>query len=378
MRHIYLDYNATTPVAPSVQEAMLPFLAEHFGDPSCSHALGRACHEAVEDARGRVAGLLGCENEEIVFTSGGTEANNLAIKGVMLAGGAVADGHLVISALEHASVVEPARFLERLGYDVSIVGCSSHGVVDPDDVARVLRPDTRLVSVTHANHEIGTVQPLRQIAEVCRRRGVLLHTDAVQSAGKIRTMVDELNVDLLSLSGHKFYAPKGIGALYVRHGVALEPLLHGSGNEGGLRAGIENVPYIAALGRAASLAAKSLDESARRLTKLRDFLHERLREAIGERLTVNGQQVERLPSTLSVNFPGISALELLARIPELCASTGADSRGGGLCGALEAIGLDAETAAGAVRLSVGWYTSEEEIDRSANLLVAAWESVAAG
>jgi cysteine desulfurase len=375
MRHIYLDYNATTPVAPSVQEAMLPFLAEHYGEPSSSHALGRACHEAVEDARSRVAGLLGCEDDEIVFTSGGTEANNQAIKGALLHGESVGAGHLVISSLEHASVTEPARFLERLGFDVSIVPCPPRGVVDPADVEQALRPDTRLVSIVHANHELGTIQPLRRIAQICRQRDVLLHTDASQSAGKIRTVVDELNVDLLTLTAHKFYGPKGAGALFVRHGVALEPLLHGSGNEAGMRAGTENVPYIVALGRAASLAAKSLDESGARLSMLRDTLERRLRDAIDE-LRANGDDVPRIPNTLSVTFPGVNGRDLLARIPELCASTGADAHGGGNCDTLAAIGLPAEAAAGTVRLSVGWYTSEEEIDRAASLLIAAWENLA--
>jgi cysteine desulfurase len=376
MRHIYLDYNATTPIAPSVQEAMLPFLAEHYGDPASSHALGRACHEALEDARTRVAGLLGCEDEEIIFTSGGTEACNLAIKGVMLQGGAVGDGHLVISALEHPAVAEPARYLERLGFDVTVVRSGGDGVVEPDEVAAALRSDTRLVSIMHANDVIGTVQPLRRIAQVCRGRGVLLHTDAVQSVGKIRTAVGEMDVDLLSLSAHKFYGPKGVGALYVRHGVSLEPLLHGAGHEGGMRAGTENVSHIVAMGRAASLTAKSLDQSALRLAMLRDKLLQRLRETLGSRLTVNGLNAEVLPNTLSVNFPRVSGQALLARIPELCAAPG-ECHGdhGGASGTLSAIGLPAKVAAGTVRLCVGWYTSEEQVDRAASLLLAAWEDL---
>jgi len=379
MRHIYLDYNATTPIAPSVQEAMLPFLSEHYGDPASSHALGRACHEALEDARARVAGLLGCEDEEIVFTSGGTEACNLAIKGVMLQGGAVGDGHLVISALEHPAVAEPARYLERLGFDVTVVRSGGDGVVEPDEVAAALRSDTRLVSIMHANDVIGTVQPLRRIAQVCRGRGVLLHTDAVQSVGKIRTVVGEMDVDLLSLSAHKFYGPKGVGALYVRHGVALEPLLHGAGHEGGMRAGTENVSHIVAMGRAASLTAKSLDQSAERLAMLRDKLLQRLCETLGNRLTVNGASAEVLPNTLSVNFPRVSGQALLARIPELCAAPG-ECHGdrGGAWGTLSAIGLPAEVAAGTVRLCVGWYTSEEQVDRAASLLLAAWEDLVGG
>lgn len=377
MRTIYLDYNATTPVAPSVQEAMLPFLAEHYGNPSSRHALGRACHEAVEDARGQVATLLGADREEIVFTSGGTESNNLALKGVMLLDAPSAGGHLVISALEHPAVVEPARFLERLGYEVTVVDCDRQGVVDPDAVEAALRPDTRLVSIMHANNEIGTLQPLAEICEVCRRNEVLVHTDAAQSVGKVRTMVDELGVDLLSIAGHKLYAPKGVGALYVRRGVALEPVLHGAGHESGLRAGTENVPYIVALGRAALLAFKSLDASAERLAMLRDRLFTRLAEGIGRGLTVNGHPEKRLPNTLSVNFPRVPGYELLSRIPELCASTGAACHAGeaGMSATLAAIGLSPERASGTVRLSVGWYTSEEEIERAASLLISAWEDL---
>ena len=377
MRHIYLDYNATTPIAPSVQESMLPFFAEHFGNPSSGHALGRACAEAVEDARGRVAGLLGCDAEEIVFTSCGTESNNLAIKGVMLRETPAVGGHLIVSAIEHPAVAEPARFLERLGFDLTVVGCNRQGVVDPHAVEAALRPDTRLVSVMHANNEIGTIQPIREIAEICHAQNVLVHTDAAQSAGKIRTAVDELDVDLLTVAGHKIYAPKGIGALFVRRGVALEPSQHGAAHEEGLRAGTENVPYIVALGRACSLARKSLADSGDRLAMLRDRLFDRLADAIGPRLAVNGGQTERLPNTLSVIFPNVVGHDLLARIPELCASTGAACHSGAtsMSATLAALGLDHEQAAGTMRLSVGWYTSEEEIDRAASLLIAAWEDL---
>lgn len=376
MRTLYLDYNATTPVAPSVQEAMLPFFAEHYGNPSSRHALGRACNEAVEDARGQVAALLGAEREEIVFTSGGTESNNLALKGVLMLDGPSSGGHLVISALEHPAVVEPARFLERLGYDVTVIGCDRFGLVDPDDVEGALRPDTRLVSIMHASNEIGTLQPLKEICEICRRNDVLVHTDAAQSSGKVPTQVDDLGVDLLSIAGHKIYAPKGVGALYVRRGVALEPVLHGAGHESGLRAGTENVPYIVGLGRAAMLAHKSLGASGERLAMLRDRLFDRLAEGISH-LTFNGHPTQRLPNTLSVNFPRVPGYELLSRIPELCASTGAACHAGeaGMSATLAAISLAPERASGTVRLSVGWYTSEEEIDRAANLLLAAWEDL---
>lgn len=395
MRSIYLDYNATTPIAPAVQEAMLPFLAEHYGNPSSSHALGRACHEAVEDARARVAQLLGANRDEIVFTSGGTESNNLALKGAAFAralasgrsrgrsdreapaSGGCLRGHLVISGCEHPAVVEPARFLERLGMELTVAGVDRCGLVSPAKIEAALRPDTLLVSVMHANNEIGVVQPIRQIAEICRRRGVLMHTDAAQTAGKVSTRVDDLGVDLLSLAGHKIYAPKGVGVLYVRRGVMLEPLLHGAGHESGQRAGTENVPYIVGLGRAASLAEASLTETADRLTHLRDRLLGKLRDAIGPDLSVNGEQAPRLPNTLSANFPGVVAGEMLRKIPELCASTGAACHSGSthLSATLAAIGLEPAVARGTVRLSLGWYVDEEQLDRAAQLLIAAFENL---
>jgi len=376
MRTIYLDYNATTPVARSVTEAMLPFLTEHFGNPSSHHRLGRAAYEAVQDARVRVAQLLGAARDEIVFTSGGTESNNLALVGTMLKNAPAAGGHLVISALEHPSVADPARFLEALGYDLTIVGCTPQGMVDPAEVATAIRSTPVLVSVMHANNEIGTLQPIREIAKICHAQGVLLHTDAAQTVGKIPTRVQDLGVDLLTVAGHKMYAPKGIGALYVRRGTQLEPVLHGAGHEGGLRPGTENVPQIVALGQAASLAAEQLGQVAERMVALRDRLESLLVAGIGNSLSINGHLAERLPNTLSVNFPGVNGSDLLRRIPELCASTGAACHSGAssLSPTLAALGLDPSLAQGTVRLSVGWYTTDEDIERAASLLLAAWEA----
>jgi cysteine desulfurase len=376
MRLIYLDYNATTPLAPAVQEAMLPFLAEHYGNPSSGHVLGRASNEAVEDARGRVGTLLGVPPEEIVFTSSGTESNNLALKGLAFRRPERHRGHLIITALEHPAIVEPARWLERWGCRLSIVGCDRRGVVDPDDVAKAFQPDTFLVSMMHANNEIGTLQPLRAVAELCRARGALLHTDAAQSVGKVSTMVHELGVDLLSIAGHKLYAPKGVGALYVRRGVVLEPLLHGAGHERGLRAGTENVSQIVGLGKAAELAAKHTAGAAQHLSGHRDTLLARLREAVPE-LSVNGEGATRLPNTLSVNFPGVEASRLLRRIPDLCASTGSACHSGehSLSPTQAAIGLAPEVARGTVRLSLGWQTNESDVERAASLLAESWEAL---
>ncbi len=377
MRQLYFDYNATTPIASSVKEAMLPFLGEHYGNPSSTHTLGRAAQEAVQDARNQIASLLGADAEEIVFTSGGTESNNLALQGLLLREGRSAGGHIVISAIEHPSIVAPARFLERLGYDVSVVGVTGQGVVQPNAVRSAIRPETVLCSIMHANNETGSLQPLRQIAEVCHERQVLLHTDASQSCGKVRTIVDELDVDLLTIAGHKLYAPKGVGALYVRRGVPLEPVLHGAGHESGLRAGTENVASIVGLGKACVLASKSLDESQERLANLRDRLWLSLQAGVGDDLRMNSQLAPRLPNTLSISFPGVLGYELLARLPELCASTGSacHSETAIMSPTLAAMGVSADQARGTVRLSLGWYSTQDDVDRCASLLIGAWEAL---
>lgn len=377
MQQIYLDYNATTPIAPSVQEAMLPYLSEHYGNPSSTHALGRSAMAAIDDARGRVAALLGADRDEIIFTSGGTEANNLALQGMLLRDVPGRSGHLVTTEIEHPAVIEPAKHLERLGIEVTFVNANRQGVVEPEAIEAALRPHTRLVSVMHANNETGVIQPIRQIVELCHANQVLVHTDAAQTVGKIRTMVGEMGVDMLSLAGHKIYAPKGVGALYVNRSVPLEPVLCGAGHENGLRPGTENTPYIVALGQACSLVRKALDESADRMAMLRDRLWGKLRAEIGPQLGLNGHASERLPNTLSVNFPGAVGAQLLARIPELCASTGSACHSGTtrVSPTLAAMGVSPEAARGTVRLSVGWYTSEEQIDRAAELLIGAWEAV---
>lgn len=373
MKQIYLDYNATTPIAPSVVDAMQPFLTHHYGNPSSSHALGRASAEAIEDARVQVAGLLGCAQDEVVFTSGGTESNNLAIKGVMLRGGNTG-GHMIISQLEHPAVSAPANFLERMGFDVTAVPCDANGVVQPDSVAAAIRPETRLVSIMHANNEIGSIQPISKIVDICHKQGVLVHTDASQSVGKIPTMVDHMGVDLLTIAGHKIYAPKGVGALFVRDGLDLEPVLHGADHENGLRAGTENTPYIVALGRACLYAGKAMNDSPQRMAGLRDRLYDNLQAGIPHPLKINGGQVERLPNTLSVVFPGVVAAEMLQRADELCASTGSACHSSTASSVtLSAMNVAPEEIAGTMRLSVGWTTSQDEVDRASELLIDAWE-----
>lgn len=377
VKTIYLDYNATTPCAREVQEAMLPFLAEYYGNPSSGHVLGRASREAIEDARTQVGLMLGADRTEIVFTSGGTESNNLALKGIAFRGGHPPQGHLVISGIEHPAINEPARFLKNVGWELTVVPCNSQGVVEPEAVAEALRENTRLVSVVHANNEIGTIQPIAEIAEVCHKQGVLVHTDSAQSIGKIEVDVAALGVDLLSVAGHKFYAPKGVGALYVRRGVQLEPLLHGAGHESGQRAGTENTAFIAGLGRAADLVRMNLESSAERMEALRDELWELLREAVGAGLKRNGEGADILPNTLSLRFPGVVGHDMLARVPELCASTAAACHSGDteISATLAALGLTPEEAQGTVRLSIGRNTTQNEIQRAASLLVGAWEDL---
>jgi len=375
---IYLDYNATTPVDPAVVDAMLPYLREHFGNPSSSHVYGKTAHDAVEQARRQVAELLGARPEEIVFTSGGSEANNHALKGLVFArlrgifGRLARDAHIVTSAIEHPAIVQPCDFLNRLGCRITVVPVDGHGLVNPEAVRKALDRHTTLVSIMHANNEVGTLQPIREIAALAHARGVPVHTDAAQSIGKLPVDVTELGVDLLSVAGHKAYAPKGVGVLYVRQGIRLEPLLHGAGHEGGRRAGTENVPYLVGLGTACELARRSLPQATERLQHLRDRLWDRLRGALGERLVLNGHPEQRLPNTVNVNFVGHVGAELLQALPEVAASTGSACHEGSVClsPVLEAMRVPPELGRGAVRLSVGRFTTEAEIDRAAELLIA--------
>jgi cysteine desulfurase len=366
---IYLDYNATTPVAAEVLEAMLPYLVEHYGNPSSSHSYGKNAAEAVHEARASVALLLGATADEIVFTGSATEANNLALLGVarVLAG---AKRHLVVSAVEHPAVIEPALHLQREGWELSVIPVDAYGRVDPSDIAAALRPDTALVSIMHANNEVGTIQPVAEIAAITKARGILLHTDAAQSAGKIPVNVDALGVDLLTLAGHKFYGPKGVGALYVRTGTPIAPIQFGAEQERGLRPGTENVAQMVGLGAAARLARERLPAATEKLRSLRDALHERLRAGVPG-LMLNGHPSERLPTTLNVSFPGIAGRELLSRVAgRVAASVGSacHSEADAVSGVLAAMGCDASRALRAVRLSVGWMSTPEEIEAAAAAL----------
>jgi cysteine desulfurase len=370
---VYLDYNATTPVDPAVGARIGEVLAERFGNPSAAHAYGRQAREAIETARAEVAALLGTQAGEIVFTSGATEANNMAILG---AARALRDRgrHLVTSAVEHPSVMEAMHQLQDEGWMLTVLPVDADGRVDPGTVAGALRPDTVLVSVMHANNEVGTVQPIEEIGAVTRRHGVLLHVDAAQSVGKIPVSVETLGADLLTVAGHKFYAPKGIGALYVRAGVDLQPIVFGASQEQGRRPGTENVPYIAGLGVAAALARVRLPAEGSALRALRDRLHRLLQEAIPG-LTLNGHPGQRLPGTLNVSFPGVDARALLAAAAaDVAASVGAacHAHGQEVSGVLAAMGVEPARALGVVRLSVGRFTQAAGIERAAAALIAAY------
>ena len=361
MKRIYLDYNATTPAAPEVVEAMLPYFHERFGNPSSGHWYGKQARKAVDDGRSQVAGLLKCDPGEIIFTSGGSEANNLAIKGVAWVN-REKGGHVITSAVEHPAVINPCRYLEELGFRVTYVPVDEYGMVEPEQIESAICDETILISVMHANNEVGTVQPIAAIGQIARERGVLFHADAAQSAGKISTKVGDLGVDLLSVAGHKLYGPKGVGALYVRSGLQLEPLIHGAGHEADRRAGTENVLLDVGLGAACELAESWI--GSRSIQKLRDLFWHQLTEEFDSSVILNGHPVERLPNTLNVSFPGKVGAEILHALDGVAASTGSACHSGSveLSPVLKAMRVPAETGMGAIRFSLGRTTTEEEIE----------------
>ena len=376
MNEIYLDYNASTPIDPRVAAVMRPLLDGPYANPSATHAGGRAARAVVEHARTQVAALLGSDPDEIVFTSGGSEANNFALKGAWFALRERGD-HIVSTAVEHPAIVESARFLERLGARVTFVAVDRTGRVDPDDVRRAITGRTILVSVMHANNEVGTIEPIAEIARIAHEHGVLLHTDAAQSVGKIPTRVDDLGVDLLSIAGHKLYAPKGIGALYIRRGVRLEPLIHGAGHESGRRAGTESALLAAALGAACELAADLAPMTE--IRRLRDLFWELLRDRLGERVVLNGHPEERLPNTLNVSFVGQVGSDILAALDGVAASTGSACHAGSveLSPVLRAMAVPPGVGMGALRFSLGRATTEAEIREVAERLTRVAETLPA-
>lgn len=373
MEPVYLDYNATTPIDKEVIKAMLPYVTDFFGNPSSSHSFGIKTRMAVETAREQVAAMINCKPSEVYFTGGGTESNNMAIKGAAYAGRHKGN-HIIISAIEHPAVTEVAYSLKEEGFEISYLPVDERGTISPAALVSLMRPDTILVSVMHANNEIGTVEPIKELAAIAHARGVLFHTDAAQSAGKVVIDVNDMDVDLLSIAGHKLYAPKGVGALYVRSGVRISKLLHGANHEHNMRPGTENVPYIVALGRAAELVHENLDGYSAHMRMMSDKIEQGLIEAFPD-IKINGNADSRLPNTLNVSFHKLGAETVIRNLSDVAVSAGAACHAsGGGSGTLQALGLPVEYSYGAMRISTGRNTTEEEVERAIESIVTAAKS----
>jgi cysteine desulfurase len=370
---IYLDYNATTPLLPEVVDAMLPYLREHFGNPSSRHLYGKRAHDAIEHARSDVAALINGHADEIIFTSGGTEANNLAIRGTTAR---TTRRRVVTSIVEHPATARPVSWLERQGWDIVRIGVDAGGRSRVPELDAAITSVTALVTIMHSNNETGVFQPIEEAVRFARRAGACVHTDAAQSVGKVPIDVRAMDLDLLSIAGHKLYGPKGVGALFVRRGTDLEPLTLGAGHERGLRPGTENVASIVGLGAACALARCDLDAQGTRVSTLRDRLWERLAQAIPQ-LALNGHVENRLPNTLNVRFPQVSGEALLAATPQIAASTGSACHDGdeSASAVLLAMGIPARAALGSVRLTLGRATTESAVDRAAAALARSWRAL---
>jgi len=370
-RPIYLDYNATTPIDSHVLEIMLPYLQEHFGNPSSNHVYGVQARQSVEEARRQVAEMLGCQEEEVIFTSGGTEANNLAIKGAAFAM-RERGNHIITSAVEHPAVLEVCAWLKKQDYRVTVIDVDRNGQVNAEEVEWALTPQTTLISIMHANNEVGTIQPIREIAEIAHRHNIVIHTDAAQSVGKIDVNVQHLDVDLLSIAGHKIYAPKGVGALYVRAGTPLEKVTHGASHEFNLRPGTENVAGIVGLGEACHQVRENLNIYQTHMRAMRDRLEKCLLVKFPW-ARINGFGAERLPNTSSVGFPHMAANTILAACTEVAASTGAACHAADvqISHVLKAMGVPQEYARGTIRFSVGRKTTMAEIEQTTDAMIRA-------
>lgn len=374
---IYLDYNATTPIDSRVADAMVPYLYQHFGNPSSGHVFGRKTHDAVETARKQIAALLGCSPNEVIFTSGGTESNNYAIRGVANALREKGN-HIITSNIEHPAVTEVCQWLEGQGFSVTYLSVNDEGLVNPADLEQAITPQTILVTVMHANNEVGTLQPLKELSAIAHKHGALVHSDCAQSVGKTPVRIEDLGVDLLTVAGHKLYAPKGVGALYVREGLTLDKFMLGANHEGNRRAGTENVASLVGLGVACALVAEELDEEVERLRGLRDRLEQELMEGVPS-LHLNGSREQRLPNTASVSFPQVQAQTLLEKVSEkVAASAGAACHSDGVTVSrvLQAMNVPNTHAAGTVRLSVGRFSTEAEVLEAAKALLAAYRELA--
>jgi len=370
MERIYLDYAATTPTHPEVVKAILPYFTDAFGNPSSIYFCGQEAKGAIEEARTKVASLIGGRDEEIVFTSGGTEADNFALKGVAFANESKGN-HIITSSIEHHAVLETCKFLERRGLSITRLSVDANGLVDPDDVRRAIGDKTILISVMHANNEMGSIEPISEIGRIAREAGIYFHTDAVQTTGHVSVDVDELGVDLLSMSAHKLYGPKGVGALFIRKGTKLTPFIHGGEQEKGRRASTENVPGIVGFGKASELAQQEMSEEAERLTHLRDKLIQGLLKRV-DRARLNGHPIMRLPNNVNVSVDFVEGESILLNLDleGICVSTGSACSSSSLepSHVLLAMGLSHEQAHGSLRLSLGKWTTEEEIDRVLDIL----------
>ena len=376
MKPIYLDYNATTPISKEVADAMRPYLDEFFGNPSSSHIYGIETKKAIEQARAQIAKLLHCHASEIVFTSGGTESNNYAIKGIAFAHKEKGN-HIITSSVEHPAVIEVCKYLERFGFEVTYLPVDKYGLVSVNDVEKAIRPETILITIMHANNEVGSIQPIAEIGALAKKHQIFMHTDAAQSLGKIKADVNELNVDLLSVAGHKLYAPKGIGALYIRKGTVLEKLIHGADHEQNLRAGTENVLEIVGLGKACDFAHEHLEEHANHYREMRDYFHQLLADKLSD-IQLNGHLEKRLPNTLNISFPNMEANTLIAEMKGVAASAGAACHSSGISVSqvLKAMHTPMEYAMGTIRFSTGRYNTKEKMElAAAEVLKAVNEAV---
>ncbi|MGJ7922301.1 cysteine desulfurase family protein [Neobacillus sp. LXY-4] len=362
MQRIYFDYNASTPLASEVVDAMQPLLSDYFGNPSALHWAGKPVKELLQKAREQVAELISCSPSEIIFTSGGSEANNLALKGYYFKN-RTKGNHIITSKIEHPAIINPCKFLEQIGAKVTYVGVDQYGRVSPEEIEKAITKETILITIMHSNNEVGTLQPIKEIADIAKRYGIAFHSDASQSVGKVPVDINDLGVDLLTIAGHKLYAPKGIGALYIRKGIELEPLIHGAGHEFGLRAGTENTLLAVGLGKACEVAKKGLSDKS--LKELTDYFWSELKQEFGDHVVLNGHIDERLPNTLNVSFVNKIGQDILSAIPLLAASTGSACHAGSieLSPVLKEMKVPVHIGMGAIRFSLGRHTTKSEVDQ---------------
>ncbi|MFA6402751.1 MAG: cysteine desulfurase family protein [Salinivirgaceae bacterium] len=367
---IYLDYNATTPIDPEVANEMLPFFQDFFGNPSTAYAIGRASKEAIAKARKQVANLINANPEEIVFTGSATESNNLAIHGFMLANKNKGT-HIITSAVEHPAVTEVCRYLSTLGYQITYIEVDGFGRVNPNNVEKAIRPDTALITIMHANNEVGTIQPISEIAAIAKKNNIAFHTDASQSVGKIEADVTKLGVDLLTIAGHKIYAPKGVGALYIKEGIKIQNIVHGAGQEHGIRPGTENVMHLVGLGKACEIAHRDFEKNHQNMRSTRDALLSGLRKYLADNVLLNADLQNCLPNTLSISFKKVEAHTLASVISKtICISTGSACHADSIeiSSVLKAMNLDSKKAAGTIRISTGKHTTVAEIEAAVQLI----------